>query len=99
MRETGTEHNTTLYNNKTHYAKHDQKNSTSGHFHIFSCVYKPIEKNKIPVVRGLKTKRKKLHVEQKVKKKTVSFENSFIFLILDFCTKGFSGFTNAENDV
>lgn len=75
------------------------KNSTSGHFRIFGCVYKPIEKNKIPVVRGLKTKRKKLHVEQKVKKKTVSFENSFIFLVLDFCTKGFSGFTSAENDV
>ena len=36
------------------------KNSTSGHFRIFGCVYKPIEKNKIPVVRGLKTKRKKL---------------------------------------
>ena len=35
------------------------KNSTSGHFRIFGCVYKPIEKNKIPVVRGLKTKRKK----------------------------------------
>ena len=82
-----------------HCATHDEKNSTSSHFRIVGCVYKPIEKNKIPVVRGLKTKRKKLHVEQKVKKKTVSFENSFIFLVLDFCTRGFSGFTHAENDV
>ena len=32
----------------------------------------------------LKTKSKKL--EQKVKKKTVSFENLFIFLVSDFCT-------------
>ena len=49
-------------------------------------------------MRGLKTKRKKLHVEQKVKKKTVSFENSFIFLVLDFCTKGFSGFRSLALD-
>ena len=36
----------------------------------------------------IKTKSKKL--EQKVKKKTVSFENLFIFLVSDFCTKGFN---------
>ena len=46
------------------------KHSTSG---LFGCVYKPIEKNKIPVVRGLKTKRKNLQVEQKVKKKNYLF--------------------------
>ena len=36
----------------------------------------------------IKIKSKKL--EQKVKKKTVSFENLFIFLVSDFCTKGFN---------
>ena len=98
MRETGTEHNTTLHNDKMHYAKHDQKNSTSGHFRIFSCVYKPIEKNNSYCAR-FKNKKEKTTCRTEGKEKTVSFENSFIFLILDFCTKGFSGFTNAENDV
>ena len=36
----------------------------------------------------IKIKSKKL--EQKVKKKTVSFENLFIFLVSDFCTKRFN---------
>ena len=49
----------------------------------------------------IKAKSKKL--EQNVKKKTVSFENLFISLVSDFCTKGLIikrlGCTNAENDV
>ena len=54
-------------------------------------------KHKIPVARNLKTKSTKL--EQKIQKKTVSFKNSFSFRVSGFCTKGFSGCTNAENGV
>ena len=65
---------------------------------VFPVAYiNQLRRQEIPVVRVLETKSKKL--EQKIKKKTVSFENSFILLVSDFCTKGFSGCTNAENDV
>lgn len=33
------------------------------------------------------------------KKKTVSIEGLFFFLVESFCTKGFSARTNAENNV
>ena len=81
------------------------KNSTvmSEKFNIRSLFVFPVayfnqlRKHKIPVARNLKTKSTKL--EQKIQKKTVSFKNSFSFRVSGFCTKGFSGCTNAENGV
>ena len=60
------------------------KKLISGHFCISGCViYKLIEKTIYPF-------------RTKIKTKIVAFQNSFIFLVSGFGTKGFPGCANAE---
>ena len=59
-------------------------------FNIRSLLYfRLLGKHKIPVARNLKTISKKL--KQKIKKKIVSFKNSFIFRVSGFCTNAVNG--------